>query len=111
MYTYKIKSVRVIDGDTAECLVSLGFYIDITIRVRFAGLNTPELNSPILENRQLALLAKAESVAWFEANKNQIILYSKSVDKYGRYIGRFENWNKESINDILLEKNLAVKYL
>lgn len=111
MYTYKVKSARVIDGDTTEAIISLGFYIDITIRVRFAGLNTPELNSPILEERELAKLAKYETVAWFEANKGNIILYSKSTDKYGRYIGRFENWNKESINDILLEKNLAVKYL
>ena len=111
LYTYKIKSARVIDGDTAEVVADLGFYIDITIRVRFAGINTPELNSQILEERQLAVLAKAETVAWFEKNKDQIILYSKSVDKYGRYIGRFENWNKESINDILLEKKLAVKYL
>lgn len=111
MYTYKIISARVIDGDTAHVAVDLGFNINITLRVRFAGLNTPELNSQILEERQLAILAKAETVAWFEANKDQIILYSKSADKYGRYIGRFENWNKESINDILLEKNLAVKYL
>ncbi len=111
MYIYKVKSARVIDGDTAECLVDLGFYINLTIRVRFSGINTPELNSQILEERELAKLAKEETTAWFEANKGMIILYSKSVDKYGRYIGRFENWNKESINDILLEKNLAVKYL
>ena len=110
MYTYKVKSARVIDGDSAQVVVDLGFHIDMTLRVRFAGLNTPELNSTILEERQNAQLAKAETVAWFEANKGQIILYSKSVDKYGRYVGRFENWNKESINDILLEKKLAVKY-
>lgn len=111
MYTYKIISARVIDGDTAHVVVDLGFYINITLRVRFAGINTPELNSPILEERELAKLAKEETIAWFEANKGSIILYSKSTDKYGRHIGRFENWSKESINDILLEKNLAVKYL
>jgi len=111
MYIYKVKSARVIDGDTVQVVADLGFYIDITIRVRLAGINTPELNSSILEERQLAVLAKAETFAWFELNKDMILLYSKSVDKYGRYIGRFENSNKESINDILLEKNLAVKYL
>jgi micrococcal nuclease len=111
MYIYKVKSARVIDGDSVQVVVDLGFYIDITIRVRFAGINTPELNSPILEQRQLAQLAKSETIAWFDINKDQLILHSKSVDKYGRHIGRFENWSKESINDILLEKNLAVKYL
>lgn len=110
MYTYKIKSYRIVDGDTAECLISLGFHITFTAKVRFEGINTPELNSTILEERQLAQSAKIETQSWFDSNKDDIILYSKSIDKYGRYIGRFENSNKESINDILLEKKLAVKY-
>ena len=110
MYTYKVKSARVIDGDSAQVVVDLGFYIDITVRVRFASINTPELNSTILEERQNAQSAKIETQSWFDSNKDDIILYSKSIDKYGRYIGRFENSNKESINDILLEKKLAVKY-
>ena len=42
MYTYNIKLDRVIDGDTIDAIIDLGFDVSIKKRVRFSGINTPE---------------------------------------------------------------------
>ena len=43
MYTYEIKEiVKVIDGDTVDAVIDLGFKVSIKLRIRFFGINTPE---------------------------------------------------------------------
>lgn len=61
-YTYNATLNRSIDGDTFIADVDLGFYATLAIRVRVAGVNTPELHGGTAETRAKAL----ESKAWTE---------------------------------------------
>ena len=58
MYTYKAKLDRVIDGDTIDVNIDLGFDIQIKKRVRFAGINSPESRTRDLEEKARGLAAK-----------------------------------------------------
>ena len=51
MYTYKIKLDRVIDGDTIDAFIDLGFDIHVKKRIRFMGINTPESRTRDLEEK------------------------------------------------------------
>ena len=58
MYTYKIKLDRVIDGDTIDAHIDLGFDVSIKKRIRFMGINTPESRTRDLEEKARGLAAK-----------------------------------------------------
>ena len=58
MYTYKIKLDRVVDGDTIDAHIDLGFDVSIKKRIRFAGINTPESRTRDLEEKARGLAAK-----------------------------------------------------
>ena len=51
MYTYKIKLDRVVDGDTIDAMIDLGFDVSIKKRIRFMGINTPESRTRDLEEK------------------------------------------------------------
>ena len=59
MYTYNIDVLRVIDGDTIDASIDLGFDVKIKKRVRFMGINTPESRTRDLEEKKKGLAAKA----------------------------------------------------
>jgi micrococcal nuclease len=59
MYTYKAKVVRVVDGDTIDALIDLGFDIHKKIRIRMVGMNAPESRTRDLEEKKRGLAAKA----------------------------------------------------
>ena len=59
MYQYKVKLDRVIDGDTIDCYIDLGFDISTKKRIRFLGINTPESRTRDLEEKKKGLAAKA----------------------------------------------------
>ena len=58
MYTYNIKLDRVVDGDTIDAVIDLGFNVSIKKRVRFSGVNTPECRTKDLEEKSKGLAAK-----------------------------------------------------
>ena len=59
MYQYKVKLDRVIDGDTIDCMIDLGFDVSTKKRIRFLGINTPESRTRDLEEKKRGLEAKA----------------------------------------------------
>jgi micrococcal nuclease len=59
MYTYKIKLDRVIDGDTIDAYIALGFDVSVKKRIRFMGINTPESRTRDLEEKARGLAAKS----------------------------------------------------
>jgi micrococcal nuclease len=101
MYEYKAQVTRVIDGDTCECLVWLGFDTFKKIKVRLAEINAPEKNTPEGKLAKSWLQQKIENKC--------ITLLSKKYDKYGRSLGviLLDNTN---INQLLVEEKLAEKY-
>lgn len=109
MYTYEAKVVRVVDGDTIDALIDLGFDIHKKIRIRMAGINTPESRTRDLEEKKRGLAAKARLKEILKENKNKFILESQGVGKYGRCIAIIRIGDK-SVNQQLIEEGHAVEY-
>ena len=70
MYTYEAQVTRVVDGDTIDALVDLGFDIHKSIRIRLVGMNAPESRTRDLEEKKLGLAAKAGLIEILQSNEN-----------------------------------------
>ena len=114
MYEYSAKIIRVIDGDTIDCTIDLGFDIRVKKRVRLAGINAPESRTKNLEEKSRGLEAKARVIELLmeENNDGEFIIrteYDRS-GKYGRVIGTIILLpSNESLNDILVSEGHAVR--
>ena len=117
MYTYKIKLDRVVDGDTIDAYIDLGFDVSVKKRIRFMGINTPESRTRDLEEKARGLAAK-DRVKQLLEGANEITLQSHGVGKYGRCLGELfvdvvdgkEKITLESVNQLLIKENHAVEY-
>ena len=117
MYTYKIKLDRVIDGDTVDAFIDLGFDIHVKKRIRFMGINTPESRTRDLEEKARGLAAKDRLKAILEG-ASEIQLQSHGVGKYGRCLGELhvdrvdgkECLTLENVNELLIKEGHAVEY-
>jgi len=111
MYQYKAKVVRIVDGDTIDVEIDLGFKITTHQRIRFTGINTPETYNVKKDSEEYAkgLEAKNFVEQRLKANNNEILIETeKYTGKYGRYLGTiFLADNPKSLNDELVEKGLA----
>ena len=90
MYQYKAKVERVIDGDTIDIVIDLGFKITTFQRIRLANINTPETYNVKRDSEeyQSGLTSKQFVEERLAANNNEIKLETVKVqEKYGRYIG------------------------
>ena len=74
MYEYKVKITRVLDGDTCDCDVDLGFGIFTKDRIRFMGIDTPESRTRNKKEKALGLAAKAYLKELLRENKGDVIL-------------------------------------
>ena len=104
-YVYKAKIINVVDGDTVDMIVDLGFYTFIKERFRLSHIDTPELNSPDAEERKKAVEAKNFMSQY---NNQDVLIKSSKKDKYGRFLAEIYQLNSTtSINDSLVSNNLA----
>ena len=109
MYTYKAKVVRVVDGDTIDALIDLGFDIHKKIRIRMVGMNAPESRTRDLEEKKRGLAAKARLKEILKEGKNKFILESQGVGKYGRCLGIIRIGDTV-VNQQLIIEGHAVEY-
>ena len=107
MYTYKAKLDRVVDGDTIDANIDLGFDITIHKRIRLAGIDTPESRTRDLEEKARGLASKAKLVELL--GDGEFVLESKEVGKYGRVLGTLLI-DDININDTLVKEGFAVEY-
>lgn len=107
-YLYKAKIVGVVDGDTVDAIVDLGFTVSVFIRFRLNGINTPETNDSDPVKRALGVKAK-EFVTTTLLNK-EVTIRSFKTDKYGRWLADIFVDGQTSINQMLIEQQLAVAY-
>ena len=84
MYIYNAKCVRVVDGDTIDATIDLGFDTWKKIRIRLVGMNAPESRTRDLEEKARGLAAKAFLKDILGKHDNDFILHSQGVGKYGR---------------------------
>ena len=117
MYTYNIDILRVIDGDTIDASIDLGFDVKIKKRVRFMGINTPESRTRDLEEKKRGLAAK-QRVAELLDTATEVQLISHGVGKFGRCLGEIfldvvdgkECLTLKSLNELLINEKHAVEY-
>lgn len=116
MYEYRCKLRKVVDGDTVDIDVDLGFGVWLQDeRVRLYGIDTPESRTRDLEEKKYGLAAK-EYVKNF-LDDEWLTLKTKEYDskgKFGRILGelwRTSSHADKSLNDYLVEKHHAVPYL
>ena len=111
MYEYKAKLDRVVDGDTIDCVIDLGFDINYKCRVRLKGINTPETRTRDLEEKKRGFAAKERVVELLDGVETFTIKTElDKKGKYGRVLGTIFINNKESINQILLLEGHAEVY-
>ncbi|NTW91114.1 MAG: nuclease [Erysipelotrichaceae bacterium] len=102
-FTYKAVLNKIVDADTLDATLDLGFSVFKKVRCRLAGINAPELSTP--EGK----IAKQFLIETLPLN-SEITVESKGYDKYGRSIAVIY-FNGESINKKLLDTGHAVPYI
>ena len=114
MYQYKCKINKVLDGDTVDIDLDLGFNIVLANqRVRMAGVDTPESRTTNKEEKPRGLLSKKKLAEKLPVGSWQIIETQRSDnndDKFGRILGVFILEDGTNVNDWLIKNNYAVPY-
>lgn len=113
MYTYKAKLERVVDGDTIDVYIDLGFDIHYRSRVRLAGINAPESRTRNLEEKKLGLAAKEYVEQWLSKCGPDFIIRTTKVEKgkYGRVLGTIMDMKEQQcLNTDLVDVGLARVY-
>jgi len=115
MYEYYVRKVEgVVDGDTIDVLIDLGFDILFQSRVRLAGIDTPESRTKDLKEKALGLESKEYLKKALKDAKSVIIKTEKmdSSEKYGRILGWvYVDGNTVSLNDMMINDGYAWGYM
>jgi micrococcal nuclease len=115
MYEYRVKKVTgVVDGDTIDVDIDLGFNVSFSQRVRLAGIDTPESRTTDKAEKALGLEAKEYLKSKLKDAKEVVIKTEKpdSSEKYGRILGwLYVDGNTISVNDQMIEDGYAWGYL
>ena len=115
MYEYFVKEVKnVVDGDTIDVIIDLGFDILFASRVRLAGIDTPESRTTDKAEKALGIEAKEYLKKQLKDAKSVVIRTEKmdSSEKYGRILGWvYINGDSESINNKMINDGYAWGYL
>ena len=115
MFEYYVKKVtKIVDGDTIDVDIYLGFSISFTSRVRLAGIDTPESRTRDLLEKKLGLEAKAYLKNAIDEAKTVVIKTEKmdSSEKYGRILGWvFLDGSDKSINEEMIDVGHAWGYM
>ncbi len=115
MYQYRCKVVKIIDGDTVDVDIDLGFGVWLhKERVRLYGIDTPESRTRDLEEKKYGLAAKQFLTNMLNDDGGIVLKTHKDAEgKFGRILGelwRTTNYADKSINEYLIEKHHAVAY-
>ena len=118
MYKYKAKLIKIVDGDTLDAMIDLGFNTWVKKRVRLHGIDAYESRTRDKEEKIKGLAAKARLKEVLE-NQDEFTLISHGVGKYGRCLGeihvtrtyiRSSKYHGKSINKMLVREGHAKEY-
>jgi len=115
MYEYRVKIVKVVDGDTVDVDIDLGFGIILSDeRVRIMGIDTPESRTRDKVEKKFGLASKARLKSLLGKTgilKTQINKNGEDMKgKFGRILGDFVAEDGRMVTDILVEEGYAVAY-
>lgn len=111
MYEYKIeKIIRVVDGDTVDVLIDLGFKTFLKKRIRIYGINTPETRTRDKKEKELGFKAKERVEEILYGNKD-LIIQSHGEGKFGRVLGDiYFSEEKVNLGELLVSEGHAEEY-
>jgi micrococcal nuclease len=120
-YIYRIRAIhKVVDGDTIDAAIDLGFDISLTKRIRLAGVDTPESRTTDAKEKALGLEVKEWLKKKLEGQTDIIVKTElpDSTEKYGRILGYLFIGDKEvsavnkkkSINQMMIDEGYAWEY-
>ena len=118
MYEYNVKILKVIDGDTVDVDIDLGFGVWLhKERVRMMGIDTPESRTRDLEEKKFGLLSKEYVKSYLQVG-NKAKMVCKSYDakgKFGRILGDFAVYDLSSdserhLTEMMIADGYGVKY-
>ena len=113
MYEYKVKVIEVVDGDTVDVAIDLGFDIFTNKRIRLSGIDCPESRTTNLHEKKLGTEAK-EYLKHLIGNASNVVVKTLATDtyeKYGRVLGQlYIDSSVISVNDILVSHGYAWSY-
>lgn len=113
MYEYKVRVNEVIDGDTIDVTIDLGFDIFTNKRIRLAGVDCPESRTTDLHEKKLGTEAK-EYLKQLVGNAGNVVVKTLATDmyeKYGRVLGKvYIESSAISVNDLLISHGYAWSY-
>ena len=109
MYEYSCKVKRVVDGDTVDVVIDLGFDIHFATRVRLYGMDTPESRTRNKDEKVRGYMSKDFLEEWME--KDDVIIRTRrdKKGKFGRVLGEMIV-RGENINKLMIKECLAVEY-
>ena len=111
MYEYKCKLVRVVDGDTVDIDIDLGFGVWLRKqRIRMYGIDTPESRTSDDVEKIYGLAAKEFLVKWTNSGDLSLKTFKDGKGKYGRILGELWYGGEHNINQLLIDNHHAVKY-
>ena len=117
MYEYSCKISRVVDGDTVDVDIDLGFGVWMhKERIRLYGIDTPESRTRDLEEKKYGLLAKEQIKSFMPVGSMQTLVTVKDkAGKFGRILGKFLIYDMNTdtemtINDWMVREHHAVEY-
>ena len=113
LYHYRAKVLRVVDGDTVDVMLDLGFNVSLKERVRLYGINAPESRTRDKSEKVKGLAAKDFVVEWTADRADDIVIVTR-IDKrgkYGRILGTIMTESGENLNEIMIKEGHAVEYL
>tara|TARA_Y100000034_G_scaffold136186_1_gene211357 strand:+ start:2429 stop:2806 length:378 start_codon:yes stop_codon:yes gene_type:complete len=114
MHEYKAKLIRVVDGDTIDAEIDLGFNVYVKDRIRLYGIDTWESRTRDLEEKKKGLAAKARLKELLSSKNFVLRTYKKQKGKYGRILGEIfidgQGFDEINVNDLLFQEGHAYKY-
>ena len=111
-HNYSAKLVRIVDGDTCDAMIDLGFNVWVKKRIRFYGVDTWESRTRNLEEKAKGLEAKAFTKDLLEnSDEGKFALKSYGTGKYGRVLGvLYVKGHERSVNELLKDNGHAYEY-
>ena len=111
LFHYQAEITRVVDGDTVDAFIDLGFDLHTKQRVRLFGINTPECRTRDLEEKKRGFAAKAFVVQTLKKNKNKCVIKTRldKKGKFGRVLGTLYV-NDKNLNSMLVNEGHAERY-
>ena len=111
MYEYKCKMVKVVDGDTVDVDIDLGFGVWMRDqRIRLYGIDTPESRTSDADEKIYGLAAKDFVVKWTNAGDLSLKTFKDDRGKFGRILGEIWYGGKHNVNQLLVDNHHAVRY-